>query len=109
MGTPSRRIGSRRQTPTLPRQIGRLFAAVYNVDSPGDFRDMNHPHLPKTLAELRASGWKSRPVKDEVRENFLRMLRDGSELFPGIVGYDDTVIPEVINAVRAGHDMLFLG
>jgi magnesium chelatase subunit I len=65
--------------------------------------------LPATLAELRASGWRSRPVKDEVRENFLRMLQDGAELFPGIVGYDDTVIPEINIALLAGHDMLFLG
>jgi magnesium chelatase subunit I len=65
--------------------------------------------LPRTLAELRASGWKSRTVKQEVRENFLRMLRDGAELFPGIVGYDDTVVPEISIALIAGHDMLFLG
>jgi magnesium chelatase subunit I len=70
---------------------------------------MTHPRLPKTLAELRASGWTSRSVKDEVRENFLRLLRDGGELFPGIVGYDDTVIPEINIALLAGHDMLFLG
>jgi magnesium chelatase subunit I len=70
---------------------------------------MNHPPLPKTLAELRASGWKSRTVKDEVSENFLRLLREGGELFPGIVGYDDTVIPEINIALLAGHDMLFLG
>jgi magnesium chelatase subunit I len=44
--------------------------------------------LPKTLAELRASGWKSRTVKEEVWENFLRMLATGDELFPGIVGSD---------------------
>jgi len=65
--------------------------------------------LPKNLAELRASGWKSRSVKEEVRENFLRMLASGEELFPGIVGYDDTVIPEINVALLAGHDMLFLG
>ena len=65
--------------------------------------------LPQTLADLRASGWKSRPVKDEVRENFLRMLAAGDELFPGIIGYDDTVIPEISIALLAGHDMLFLG
>ncbi|MGB8854670.1 MAG: magnesium chelatase [Pirellulales bacterium] len=70
---------------------------------------MNQPRLPKTLAELRASGWTSRTVKDEVRENFLRLLCDGGELFPGIVGYDDTVIPEINIALLAGHDMLFLG
>jgi magnesium chelatase subunit I len=70
---------------------------------------MPHDSLPKTLAELMASGWQSRTVKDEVRGNFLRMLRDGEELFPGIVGYDDTVIPEISIALLAGHDLLFLG
>ncbi len=67
------------------------------------------PRLPKSLAELRASGWKSRSVKEEVRENFLKALSAGTELFPGIVGYDDTVIPEINIALLAGHDMLFLG
>ena len=70
---------------------------------------MERSTLPATLADLQASGWRSRTVKDEVRENFLRMLRDGEELFPGIVGYDDTVIPEIDVALLAGHDMLFLG
>jgi magnesium chelatase subunit I len=70
---------------------------------------MSSPRLPATLAELQASGWKSRTVKDEVRENFTRLLREGKELFPGIVGYDDTVIPEINIALLAGHDMLFLG
>ena len=65
--------------------------------------------LPCTLADLRLSGWQSRSVKDEVRENFLRMLAAGDELFPGIVGYDDTVAPEISIALLAGHDMLFLG
>ncbi len=64
---------------------------------------------PTTLAELRRSGWTSRPVKDEVRRNFLCMLQSGEPLFPGIVGYDDTVIPEINIALLAGHDMLFLG
>ena len=67
------------------------------------------PRLPKSLAELRASGWKSRSVKEEVRENFLKALSAGTELFPGIVGYDDTVVPEINIALLAGHDMLFLG
>jgi magnesium chelatase subunit I len=66
-------------------------------------------HLPRTLAELRTSGWQSRTVKEEIRENFTRMLRAGEELFPGIVGYDETVIPEINIALLAGHDMLFLG
>jgi magnesium chelatase subunit I len=64
---------------------------------------------PANLKQLRASGWKSRPIKDEIRANFLRMLQRGDELFPGILGYDDTVIPEINLALLAGHDMLFLG
>src|SRR6266704_2857873 len=61
------------------------------------------------LTELRASGWQSKTVKQEIRDNFLRMLQNGEELFPGIVGYENTVIPEINLALLAGHDMLFLG
>ena len=64
---------------------------------------------PTNLRDLRASGWVSKSVKREIQDNFLRMLRDGDELFPGIVGYDSTVIPEIDIALIAGHDMLFLG
>jgi magnesium chelatase subunit I len=64
---------------------------------------------PKNLAELRAAGWQSRSVKDELRANFLTALKAEQELFPGIVGYEDTVIPEISIAILAGHDMLFLG
>ena len=64
---------------------------------------------PQTLAELRASGWQSKTVKHEIHDNFLARLQRGDELFPGIVGYDDTVIPEINIALLAGHDMLFLG
>ncbi|GDY06948.1 magnesium protoporphyrin chelatase [Planctomycetia bacterium] len=64
---------------------------------------------PNNLQELRASGWVSKTVKQEIRDNFLRMLAVGDELFPGILGYDSTVIPEINIAIIAGHDMLFLG
>jgi magnesium chelatase subunit I len=64
---------------------------------------------PTTLKALRASGWVSRPVKHEIRENFLRMLQNGEELFPGIIGYESTVIPEINIGLIAGHDLLFLG
>lgn len=65
--------------------------------------------LPTTLADLKASGWTSKTVKDEIRSNFLRMLAADEVLFPGIIGYEDTVIPEINIAIIAGHDMLFLG
>ena len=64
---------------------------------------------PTTLADLRASGWQSKPVKHELRDNFLVSLKNKESLFPGIVGYEDTVLPEVNIAVLAGHDILFLG
>ena len=69
------------------------------------------PSQPPTcsLAELRLAGWRSRPVKAELRENLTAAIARGDELFPGIVGYDHTVIPELIHAILAGHDMLFLG
>jgi magnesium chelatase subunit I len=64
---------------------------------------------PANLYELRDSGWGSKTVKQEIHENFMRMLAGGEELFPGIIGYDETVIPEINIALIAGHDMLFLG
>src|ERR671919_273350 len=64
---------------------------------------------PKNLKELRESGWQSKTVKREIYDNFMRLLGGDEELFPGIVGYDDTVIPEINIALIAGHDMLFLG
>ncbi|MEE9128835.1 MAG: magnesium chelatase [Phycisphaerales bacterium] len=64
---------------------------------------------PTTLKELRASGWQSKPVKQELRDNFITALSAGDELFPGIIGFDDTVIPEINNGLIAEHDMLFLG
>jgi magnesium chelatase subunit I len=65
--------------------------------------------LPANLRELRASGWTSKTVKQETRDNFLRMVQEGEELFPGILGYEDTVIPEISLGLIAGHDLLFLG
>ena len=64
---------------------------------------------PTNLFELRESGWVSKPVKQEIYDNFMRMLSQGEELFPGIIGYEDTVIPEVNIGLIAKHDLLFLG
>ncbi|SCF35352.1 magnesium chelatase subunit I [Micromonospora viridifaciens] len=65
--------------------------------------------LPGTLGELRASGHRHRTVKQEIRDNLLARMRAGEERFPGIVGYQDTVLPEVERALLAGHDMVLLG
>ncbi len=58
---------------------------------------------------LRESGWQSKTVKQEIYDNFLRQLAGQKDLFPGIIGYEDTVIPEINLGLIAGHDMLFLG
>jgi magnesium chelatase subunit I len=67
--------------------------------------------LPTTLGELRAEGHRYRSVKQELRENLLARMRDGDggPRLPGIVGYDETVLPEVERALLAGHDMVLLG
>lgn len=70
---------------------------------------MTATERPATLAELRASGWQSKTVKQEIHDNFMRRLQTGEELYPGIIGYDDTVIPELNIAILAQHDILFLG
>ncbi len=64
---------------------------------------------PATLRELRESGWVSKSVKQEIHDNFLRLLAEGEDLFPGIIGFDETVIPEISIGLIAQHDMLFLG
>src|SRR5262252_8340756 len=63
----------------------------------------------ETLGELRKSGYRPRPVKTEIRDNLIRKLRSGETLFPGIVGYDDTVIPQLVNAVLSRHNFILLG
>ena len=64
---------------------------------------------PATLGELRESGWESRPVKDELRENAIARIAAGEALVDGVLGYEDTVLPQLENALLAGHDVIFLG
>ena len=70
---------------------------------------MHTDSKPTTLEQLRASPWQSKTIKQELRGNFVTALSAGDELFPGIIGFEDTVIPEINNAIIAEHDMLFLG
>jgi magnesium chelatase subunit I len=64
---------------------------------------------PATLGALRDTGYRSRSVKAEIRENLLTHLRSGEPAFPGIVGFDDTVLPQLESALLAGHDLVLLG
>ena len=62
-----------------------------------------------TLGELRASGWTSVPVKEEIRRNAVARIAAGEALFEGVIGYEQTVMPQLENALLAGHDVIFLG
>src|SRR5215218_4348568 len=64
---------------------------------------------PRTLRELRAAKYQSHSVKDELRRNLISKLRSGEKLFPGIIGYQDTVIPQLINAILSRHNIILLG
>jgi magnesium chelatase subunit I len=70
---------------------------------------MSDAPRPATLGELRASGWTSVPVKEEIRRNAVARIAAGEPLIPSVLGYDDTVLPQLENAVLAGHDIIFLG
>jgi magnesium chelatase subunit I len=64
---------------------------------------------PATLGQLKESGWQSVPVKEEVRRNAAARIAAGQPLVDGVLGYDDTVLPQLENAILAGHDIIFLG
>ena len=70
---------------------------------------MTQTERPGTLGELVATGYTHRSVKAEIRANLLARLRSGETAFPGIVGFDDTVLPELESALLAGHDLVLLG
>lgn len=64
---------------------------------------------PRTLGELRESGYTVLSVREEMRQNLIKKLQAGEPIFPGVVGYDETVIPQVENAILSGQDIIFLG
>lgn len=67
------------------------------------------PQKPRTILELKASEYKVLSVKEEMRKNLIGKLRRNEMIFPGIIGYEESVIPEIETSILAGHDMIFLG
>src|ERR671927_338006 len=66
-------------------------------------------HDIKTLGELKKSGYKSLSIKDELRKNLVEKIRNKENTFPGIIGYEDSVIPDTERAILSRHNILFLG
>jgi magnesium chelatase subunit I len=64
---------------------------------------------PETLGDLKTSGYRPRPVKEEMRANLIDRLAAGDPLFPGVLGYDDTVVPQLVNAILARQNFILLG
>src|SRR5690606_33987536 len=75
---------------------------------PGE-RPVMATERPRTLGELKASGYRMESVKDEMRRNLVSALREGRPIFDDILGYEETVVPQIQNAILSKHDMLFLG
>lgn len=67
------------------------------------------PPSARTLGELRASGWTPRTVHQELRANLVAKLQAGEDVFPGVIGFDETVVPQIQNAILSGHSLLLLG
>src|SRR6476620_11744671 len=65
--------------------------------------------LMHTLGELRSSSYRPRPVKQEIRDNLVCKLKAGEKLFPGVIGYDDSVVPQLVNAILSRHNFILLG
>ncbi len=120
--TTNRTFSSPRARPPPPRPAPAIIPATNAVGPipPSGARSAQVPnrieeamttHAPsaRTLGELKASGYRSRTVKQEVRENLIAAIREGRELFPGIVGYDKTVVPQLENAILSHHDFILLG
>ena len=64
---------------------------------------------PRTLGELKKAGYRSRRVKEELRANLVRKLAAREPIFPGVIGYEDTVVPQIVNAVLSRHNFILLG
>ena len=65
--------------------------------------------IPRTLGALKQARMPSRSVRQEVRDNLVRLLQARAPLFPGIIGYDETVIPQLVNAILSKHNFILLG
>src|SRR3972149_4336294 len=88
------------------RSHGRLYGSTWNLTARRSADSMKRP---QTIKELRLSKYTHMTVKQEMRKNLVALIEAGEELFPGIVGYEKTVLPQIENAILSGHDFILLG
>jgi magnesium chelatase subunit I len=94
----------------LKKENKNAKEAIKLADSPaGKPATATAPHQPKTLGELKASGYKPLSIKEEMRRNLITLIKARKPVFHGIIGYDNSVIPQVENAVISGQNIIFLG
>jgi len=101
------------EKPLLHRWISwvHLYLRILNRGKEKQFikiKKMNIRKI-KTLGELKASGYKPKSIKEEIRQNLIAKLKSNQPTFSGIIGYEDTVIPDVERALLSKHNILFLG
>ena len=99
-------------TPPAGKSVKNNNPDVVGRNEPGKENEENSNKLqnkPKTIGELRASGYQPVPIREEMRRNIISMIKGKKKIFPGIIGYDETVIPQVENAIISGQDIIFLG
>jgi len=93
--------------------FGLRFAAQWLKQKPFDYMTESNMHSRysdiETLGQLKESGWTSVPVQEEIRNNLIAKIKVGETLFPGIRGYNQSVIPELQHALLAKHDFILLG
>lgn len=94
-----------RNTENSIAQFGEQAAS----SKPSDAAAASTSNRPTTFGALKAAGYQSRSIKEEMRENLIKKMQLGEERFPGIIGYEDTVIPDTERAILSRHNMLFLG
>src|SRR6187549_1198790 len=87
-----------------------FHSILFHVSVSPSYHSSTMPHpKPATVGQLKETAYKPRSVKDELRTNLIRKLKNNEDLFVGIVGYRDSVIPQIVNGILSKHDMLFLG
>src|SRR6187549_804143 len=87
-----------------------FHSILFHVSVSPSYHSSTMPHpKPATVGQLKETAYKPRSVKDELRTNLIRKLKNNEDLFPGIVGYRDSVIPQIVNGILSKHDLLFLG